>query len=96
MRQFRSTITVAELRDLLDGQDDAMLVTFSSDYGDHSHTQQIHRLNGNAEVKAIQENAYSNSGWALMDDREDDGQGPFDPDGDKDDEDKPQQVLILS
>ena len=87
MRQFKATITVAELRDLLEGQDDEALVTFASDYGDHCHTQQIHRLVGLADMKPICEDAYSDSGFALA---------PESDETDVDDEDKLQQVLIIS
>lgn len=66
MPKFNS-ITVAELRDLLAGEDDDAVVAFVSDYGDRSHTQQVHALRGEAEMRALRESAYSSSGWALED-----------------------------
>jgi hypothetical protein len=61
---FKS-ITVAELKELLEGQEDDALVTFASDYGDHCHTQQVHRLRGEIDEVVIRETAYSDSRYAV-------------------------------
>lgn len=60
------TITVAELRDLLDGEDDEALVIFSTSYGDYGRTQQALPIDGEIERRRIEESAYSNSGYALV------------------------------
>ena len=83
-RTFRS-IPLSELRELvndptLNDQED-VLVTFASDYGDHCHTEQVHSLDGRIELQTIRESAYSDSGFAVEDDLEND---------------KFQQVLIIS
>ena len=44
------TITVAELLELLEGQDTDAKVIFSTDYGDHCHTPQALPLKGEAET----------------------------------------------
>lgn len=78
MSEFKS-ITVAELKALLEDQSPNLLVTFASNYGDYHRTQQVHSLDGYAEEMKIVETAYSDSGFALSDedddvDRPDDGE----------------------
>lgn len=60
-----NTITVAELIETLKGLPEDALVAFASDYGDRCHTMQVHKLNGEAEMMLIEESAYSNSGFAI-------------------------------
>jgi hypothetical protein len=66
MRHFR-TATREQLIEALEDLPEGALVTFASDYGDHCHTQQAHRLHGEVEEKTLQESAYSDSGWAIED-----------------------------
>lgn len=63
-----SSITVEELRELLDDDslDPKALVVFASDYGDRGSTMQVHELSGNLDEHALEESAYSRSGWALV------------------------------
>jgi hypothetical protein len=78
------TITKAELLEALEDLADDDQIAFASDYGDHCHTQQVHRLRGNINEHDLRESAYSDSGWALVEhDDESDG-------------DEPQRVFILS
>ena len=68
------TITKQELVDILaDLPDDARLA-FATDYGDRSHTQQVHAIEGSVEERDIGESGYSDSGWAVLDDEDDDAQ----------------------
>lgn len=64
-RQFKS-VTVAELIEVLQEQDQEALVTFASDYGDHCHTEQVHALEGDIQEVGLRESAYSDSGWAVV------------------------------
>ena len=66
------TTTVAQLKDLLDDYDDNDLVAFSSDYGDHCHTEQIHIIEGQADYQQVARSGYSASGWAVAEDDHDD------------------------
>jgi hypothetical protein len=77
------TITKAELLETLELLADGDQIAFASDYGDHTHTQQVHRLKGNIDLRALRESAYSDSGWALADPDDDEG-------------DEPQRIFILS
>jgi len=63
---FKS-ITKAELLEALEDLADDDQIAFASDYGDHCHTQQVHRLKGNIGEHELRESAYSDSGWALVD-----------------------------
>lgn len=71
-----NTITVGELRDALvdlaDEWGEDTPIAFSSDYGDHGHTQQLHRLRGEADLRPIEESGYSISGFAVREAHEDD------------------------
>jgi hypothetical protein len=64
-RQLK-TITVGELKDLLDGYDEDTPVIFSADYGDYHHTPQALPLKGEAEDVTVTETGYSNSGFAVV------------------------------
>jgi len=59
------TITVKELIEALEDLEPNALIAFSSDYGDHTHTEQVHSIDGNIEKKLITESGYSESGWAV-------------------------------
>lgn len=65
------TLSVAELRELLEDRAEDELVIFTTDFGDHCHTAQALPLKGELEEVAIAESAYSNSGYMLSDDDED-------------------------
>ena len=60
-----NTVTAAKLIEILQELGPETKVAFSSDYGDHCHTQQIHRLRGEVEQVSIYETAYSDSGFAV-------------------------------
>ena len=74
------TITVRELIDLLEGEDEQALVIFTADYGDHYHTAQALPLRGECEAVTIEKSAYSNSGFAIEDERDADAQNDDDVD----------------
>lgn len=59
------TITVGELRELLEDYEDDVPVVFASNYGDISRTQQVHPLRGDGDMVAVRESAYSDSGYAV-------------------------------
>lgn len=71
-RQLR-TATKEEIIEALEDLPEGALVAFASDYGDHCHTQQVHRLKANVDCAAIRESAYSDSGFAV--DEDGDGAG---------------------
>lgn len=88
MRNF-SSITVAELRDLLVGQDDDTMVVFTANYGDYHNTMQALPISGDLTERVVVEEAYSRSGFGFApEDRDVD-------DDDRDDEDGP-TVLVIS
>ena len=68
------TMTVGEVRDLLADYDDSMKVVFAADYGDHSHTMQALAV-GSADLGHVTETAYSNSGFAVLDEDSDEAFG---------------------
>lgn len=71
-------ITVAQLIELLQGEDPDAIVLTSSDYGDYSHTEQVHAVTGDVSEVSIKASAYSASGFAINDDGDD---GDDDGDG---------------
>jgi hypothetical protein len=84
-REFTTTTldelieTLTEARDEWGGD---TLVTFASDYGD-SHTQQVHRLQGEVSMRRVGPSGYSESGFAIVDhwdDAEGIEEGPLDDD----------------
>lgn len=79
-----NTISVGELKNILDNYDDDTPVAFTCSYGDRCRTQQVIGLLGRDEMEALYETAYSESGFAISD-RYDDG----------DDDGEPQEVLII-
>lgn len=64
------TITVAQLRAALEGEDDDALVVVTADYGDIQHTPQALPLRGRLEDCVLSESGYSQSGWRLHDEDE--------------------------
>ena len=66
-----NTITVGELIELLQDQDPEAKVAFSSDYGDHCHTQQVLTISGDVNSEALYESAYSDSGFSVVKDSND-------------------------
>lgn len=69
---FKS-ITISELIDLLREYqtDEEAIVTFVANYGDRGATQQVHALYGEITERSIKESAYSDSGYALVKNEED-------------------------
>jgi hypothetical protein len=68
---FKS-ITLGELQEFVKdairfGHDEESVICFSSDYGDHCHTQQVHELSGEFELQKIDKSGYSKSGYAIKD-----------------------------
>lgn len=74
MRTLRSC-TKADLIAALDELDDDDMVVFASDYGDRTHTQQIHTLEGEVTQVRYRESAYSGSGFAVKDEHDEDDDG---------------------
>lgn len=66
------TITKAQLLDALADLPEGARLAFSSDYGDYTHTEQLHRLKGDVEEVQVRESGYSDSGYAVR--RERDGE----------------------
>lgn len=60
-----STITVGELKDMLEGLDGDARVAFACNYGDRCRTQQVISIGGDIEESSIYRSAYSESGWAV-------------------------------
>jgi hypothetical protein len=65
------TISVREMLEVLENEDPDALLIFTSDYGDHSHTDQALPIEGTVEEVLIEKSAYSNSGFALATDDDD-------------------------
>ena len=76
MARTLKSITVAELIEELEGQDPEAMVVFASDYGDIGHTRQVHFINGELEPLTLEESAYSDSGWAVADTDDEEGEQP--------------------
>jgi hypothetical protein len=85
MQQFR-TITKAELIEALEDLNDDDQIAFASDYGDITHTQQVHGIRGRIEEATLCESAYSDSGWAIRDE---------DDEEDEDENESKQTVFVL-
>lgn len=68
------TITVKKLIEALQNEDPEARVVFCANYGDRAQTLQALPLRGNVESVTLQTSAYSDSGYAIVeDDEEDDG-----------------------
>src|SRR3954470_15802046 len=99
-----STMTVQELIDsLLDipehQRDDPVL--FACDYGDYHHTMQVLGINElSNEPEPIREEAYSQSRWGMMSEREkarlEEEGDPEDDEGPDPDEEEGPKAFILS
>ena len=78
------TLTVADLIELLQEQDPEARVIFSTNYGDYSRTMQALPLTGDTDEVQIEKSAYSNSGFAVVreqDEEDDDCKAPADQHG---------------
>lgn len=84
------TMTVRELIEALEDFDDDTPVLLTSDYGDHCHTEQALGIDEVEQVE-VEENAYSDSGFAV---RDIDYRGP-DRDEDDDEDEGPATVIAL-
>lgn len=72
MSRTLRTITVARLQEILEGEKPDALVIFSTDYGDYSHTPQALPLRGDTEEVKVQKSAYSNSGYSVVTEEDED------------------------
>jgi len=72
MKWVPETLTVRDLIELLEGEDQDAKIVFASNYGDYAKTQQVHFLSGVCTTQLIEESGYSQSGWAIVDDEDDD------------------------
>ncbi len=93
-----STLTVGELKALLEDFGDDQPVVFACDYGDYHHTQQALGIGQADETRLVKE-AYSRSGFGLPssdpDDDEESDEGD-DEGTDDDEEDEPLVVVLTS
>jgi hypothetical protein len=92
------SMTVADLIMALEDMSPTAKVVFASDYGDIGHTVQALTLMGvdTCDYADITESAYSNSGLAISDNSDDDGEEGSDGDNDGDnDNDNEEQVVVL-
>ncbi len=89
MKKFRS-ITVKELREALEFQEDDALVAFACDYGDYHHTEQALEIKGELEEASLVESAYSHSGFAVCDEEDDEEE-----EADEAEQAKRPKVLVL-
>jgi hypothetical protein len=71
------TITVRELKELLEYQEDDMKVIFTTSYGDRGDTPQALALVGEIEPVTVVESAYSTSGYAIEEDPDDVHYNPY-------------------
>jgi hypothetical protein len=104
-----SGLTVADLRELIDGQPDDAIVVFTSDYGDYHHTQQALTLKNDAEAElydaadVIEKSGYSHSGFQFNDpdERDEDEEGCDGPglstprESDEEDVDEKLKVVVI-
>jgi hypothetical protein len=79
-----NTISVGELKAILENYDDETPVAFACNYGDRGRTLQVINICGNDSMEAIHETAYSESGFAVTRDM-----------GDSEDDEDPLEVLII-
>lgn len=66
------SITVRELIERLQDEDQDALVVVGADYGDHGHTEQALPLRGDIEQTRVTRSAYSDSGFAIADNDDED------------------------
>jgi len=89
-RKFQS-ITVGELRQILEDYDEDDMIAFSSDYGDHCHTEQLHSIKGAVDEVKADTTGYSDSGFKVVYDEDE----KWEEDEDEKDESKKLQKLLL-
>ena len=61
------TLTVKQLIGRLENEDPDALVVFTSNYGDHGRTEQVHFIKGRFQEQELRKSAYSESGYAIAD-----------------------------
>lgn len=66
------SMTVGQLREILEDYSDDEPVMFGCNYGDYHRTQQVLLIEGNLERLPVEDSAYSESGWAVVRDVTDD------------------------
>ena len=59
------TMSVRELKDLIEHEDDDTLIVATCNYGDYSRTEQVIPLDGELEEVHLEGSAYSQSGLAV-------------------------------
>lgn len=76
-RRLNGTMTlgdlVAKVKEWENEFDLESKIAFSSDYGDHCHTEQVHLLQGELIESRVYTSAYSGSGLAIKDDEDEEG-----------------------
>ncbi len=77
MAKTLQTLTVKDLIELLECEDPNARVIFSTDYGDHSHTEQALPLRGLVDIVTVTRSAYSNSGFQIAEPDDDLDYEPF-------------------
>jgi hypothetical protein len=78
------TISVGELKEILENYDEDTPVAFACNYGDRCRTLQVINIRGDDSMEAIHETAYSESGFAVTRNM-----------GDCEDDEDPLEVLII-
>ena len=73
------------VQDLIDEHGEQFPVAFSSDYGDHSHTEQLLPIELEATVKMAVESGYSDSGYAA-----------HEPEAGEDEDERGVEVVVIS
>lgn len=93
-----NTITVGQLKQMLDDFNDDAKIVFADDYGDYCHTTQALTIQSVYSLKRdgqkLEKTAYSKSGYAIVnnyddsdyDDEEDDDEEDQDENGENDDQ----------
>lgn len=71
------SITVGELRQLLEHHDDEVMVLLQYDYGDYHHTQAVDLIH-DAILRSIEGSGYSHSGYAVADEEVEEFDSPED------------------
>ena len=67
---------ISMLEDLKEQYGEDTLVVASSDYGDHSHTEQLVEITDVSVTNPVK-SGYSQSGWAFGDEEDFDDEKPF-------------------
>lgn len=71
-RTLNESVTVGELRAMLEDHDEESLVVFICDYGDHCHTQQALPIKSAEQLSSddFRTSGYSQSGIAMIEERD--------------------------